>query len=42
MELQLDACATSPELHIIIKVTTRKNGMGKETNNTIKKKVLKE
>ena len=42
MELQLDACTTSPELRIVIKVKTRKKGMEKETNNTIKKKVLKE
>jgi len=38
MELHLDACATTPELRILIKVTKRKKGKKKETNNTIKKK----
>ena len=39
MELQLDACAATPELRILIKVTKRKKGMKKETSNTIKKGV---
>jgi hypothetical protein len=42
MELHLDARATTPELHILIKGTKRKKSMKKETNNTIKKKALKE
>jgi hypothetical protein len=36
MELQLDACATTPELRILIRVRKRKKCMKNETNNTIK------